>query len=67
MANHVLLDNSNHKDLKIISKRSASLGDNIPSLMTFPFEYRDIQTNFPIDTDLWTTSVDEFHVTFEHL
>ncbi|MGC6481200.1 MAG: SapC family protein [Porticoccaceae bacterium] len=48
MANHVLLDNSNHKDLKIISKRSASLGDNIPSLMTFPFEFRDIQTNFPI-------------------
>lgn len=48
MASHVLLDNINHKDLRIISKRSASLGDNIPSLVTFPFEYRDIQTNFPI-------------------
>ncbi|MDG2017972.1 MAG: SapC family protein [Porticoccaceae bacterium] len=48
MANHVLLDNINHKDLKIMTKRSASLGDNIPSLVTFPFEYRDIQTNFPI-------------------
>jgi hypothetical protein len=48
MASHVLLDNINHKDLRIISKRSASLGDDIPSLVTFPFEYRDIQTNFPI-------------------
>ena len=48
MANHVLLDNVIHKDLKIIGKRSESLGDNIPSLMTFPFEYRDVQTNFPI-------------------
>lgn len=48
MANHVLLDNINHKDLKIISKRSADLGDNIPSVVTFPFEFRDIQTNFPI-------------------
>ena len=48
MTNHVLLDNNNHKDLKVISKRSASLGDNIPSLMTFPFEFRNIQTNFPI-------------------
>lgn len=48
MANHVLLDNINHKDLKIITKRSADLGDSIPSLVTFPFEYRDIQTNFPI-------------------
>lgn len=48
MANHVLLDNITHKDLKIITKRSADLGDSIPSLVTFPFEYRDIQTNFPI-------------------
>jgi hypothetical protein len=48
MANHVLLDNINHRDLKIISKRSADLGDNIPSVVTFPFEFRDIQTNFPI-------------------
>jgi hypothetical protein len=48
VANHVLLDNVKHKDLRIISKRSTSLGDNITSLVTFPFEYRDIQTNFPI-------------------
>jgi hypothetical protein len=48
MVNHVLLDNINHKDLKVISIRSAELGDNVPSLVTFPFEYRDIQTNFPI-------------------
>jgi len=48
MANHVLLDNISHKNTKIITKRSISLGDSIPSLMTFPFEYRDIQTNFPI-------------------
>ena len=48
MANHVLLDNISHKNTKIITKRSIDLGDSIPSLVTFPFEYRDIQTNFPI-------------------
>lgn len=48
MANHVLLDNISHKDIRIITKRSIGLGDSIPSLVTFPFEYRDIQTNFPI-------------------
>ena len=62
MANHVLLDNINHKDLKIITQRSADYGDNIASVLTFPFEFRDIQTHFPIcfckdpDTGLFYTA-----------
>ena len=48
MARHVLLDNVNHKDLKIITERSAKYGDNIPSVLTFPFEFRDILTHYPI-------------------
>ena len=35
MANHVMLNNVEHKDLKVITKRSADYGDNIRSAMTF--------------------------------
>lgn len=48
MANHVLLDNNNHKDLRIITQRSSRYGDNIASVLTFPFEFREIQIHFPI-------------------
>jgi hypothetical protein len=48
VAKHVLLDNVNHKDLKIITERSAKYGDQIPSILTFPFEFRDILTHYPI-------------------
>ena len=48
MANDVLLDNVTHKDLRIITEPSARFGDNIPSVLTFPFEFRDIQTHYPI-------------------
>ncbi|WP_340677233.1 SapC family protein [Paraglaciecola sp.] len=48
MTKHVLLDNNTYKDLKIINQRSAQYGDNIPSVLTFPLEFRDIQTHYPI-------------------
>lgn len=48
MANHVMLNNVEHKDLKIITKRSADYGDNIRSAMTFSWEFRSVQAHYPI-------------------
>ncbi|GGY71640.1 SapC family protein [Cellvibrio zantedeschiae] len=48
MTNHVLLDNITHKDLKIITKKSAEFGDNQRGVITFPTEFRAIQNEYPI-------------------
>ncbi|VUD41914.1 hypothetical protein TDB9533_00586 [Thalassocella blandensis] len=48
MSNTVLLDNVTHKNLKIITRKSAAFGDNLPSVLTFPQEFRNIQTHYPI-------------------
>nr|WP_202899803.1 SapC family protein [Kordiimonas gwangyangensis] len=48
MSNHVLLNNIDHKDLRIITRRSAALGDNVMYSYTFPFEFRNIQAHYPI-------------------
>ncbi|WP_417451325.1 SapC family protein [Kordiimonas sp.] len=48
MSNHVLLNNVDHKDLKIITDRSAKLGDNVMYAFTFPFEFRNVQAHYPI-------------------
>ena len=48
MANHQILDNVTHKDVKIITERGADYGDNIASVLTFPAEFRNVQSSFPI-------------------
>lgn len=48
MANTVLLNSIDHKDLKVITERSESYGDNIWYALTFPTEYRSIQAHYPI-------------------
>ncbi len=48
MSKHVLLDNVSHKDMRIITDRAREYGDNIPSVLTFPFEFRDVLTHYPI-------------------
>jgi len=48
MANHALLNNVDHKDLKIITSRSADYGDNVMSAMTFADEFRSVQAHYPI-------------------
>ena len=48
MANHVLLDNVSHKDLRVITTRSARYGDNIASTGVFPMEFRRVQAEYPI-------------------
>ncbi len=48
MPNHVLLDNISHKDLRIITRRSAQYGDNEMCAGVFPLEYRQVQAEYPI-------------------
>lgn len=48
MANHALLNNVDHKNLKIITARSADYGDNVMYTMTFADEFRSIQAHYPI-------------------
>ena len=48
MSNYNILHNDVHKDLRVNTGRSAQLGDNIMYSMTFPMEFRDIQSCYPI-------------------
>jgi hypothetical protein len=48
MANHVLLNNVDHKDLRIITRRSTECGDNVRFGLTFSWEFRNVQACYPI-------------------
>jgi hypothetical protein len=48
MANFQLLNNIDHKDLKIITQRSAEFGDNVWYAVTFPAEFRNLQRHYPV-------------------
>jgi hypothetical protein len=48
MANTVLLDNINHRDLRVITRHSAGFGDSVNQVQTFPTEFGDIQREYPI-------------------
>jgi hypothetical protein len=48
MANFQLLNNVEHKDLKVLTERSAELGDNIWYAVTFPSEFRNLQRHYPV-------------------
>ena len=48
MTNHVLLNNVDHHDLKIIARYGAEFGDSVASILTFPTEYADVQKEYPI-------------------
>jgi len=48
MAHHVLLNNVDHKDLRIITTRSADFGDDIMFTPTFHREFRNLQAHYPI-------------------
>jgi len=48
MAKNALLNNIDHKDLRVITKRSAQFGDDVMSALTFPEEFRSIQAHYPI-------------------
>lgn len=48
MARTVLLNNVDHQALRVITRRSAALGDDIMSALTFPAEFRSLQAHYPI-------------------
>ncbi|GJJ05157.1 peptidase [Duganella rhizosphaerae] len=48
MSNTVLLNNVDHKDLRVITRRGAQFGERQMSVVTFPAEFRDVQACYPI-------------------
>jgi hypothetical protein len=48
MTNAVLLNNIDHKDLRVITTRSAAYGDDVKFALTFPAEFRNVQACYPI-------------------
>jgi len=48
VANTVLLNNIDHKDLRVDTARSAALGDAVMYALIFPAEFRDVQAHYPI-------------------
>jgi len=48
MTNHVLLNNIEHKDLKINTERTEEMGDKLWFAQTFPTEFRNVQAHYPI-------------------
>jgi hypothetical protein len=48
MTNTVLLDNVNHKDLRVRTGYAAEFGDNINMTLVFPTEFAFVQREYPI-------------------
>lgn len=48
MSNIQLLNNVDHKDLRVITRRSGDLGDSVWFALTFPHEFRNVQRHYPI-------------------
>ncbi len=48
MANHVLLNNVEHKDLKVITTHSDAYGENIMCVPVYPVECRHAQAHYPL-------------------
>lgn len=48
MSRHALLNNIDHRDLRIDTRRVPGLGDEVMSVPTFPGEFRDLQACYPI-------------------
>ena len=42
MTNHVLINNVEHNDVRVVTTRSAKYGDAIMSCITFPLEFRAV-------------------------
>lgn len=48
MPNFELLNNVDHKDLRVVTDNAARYGDNVHFVMTFPIEFRRVQACYPI-------------------
>jgi len=48
MTHPVLLNNVDHKDLRVATGRAAGYGDDVMYALTFPAEFRALQAHYPI-------------------
>ncbi|MBL8265631.1 SapC family protein [Steroidobacter sp.] len=48
MTQHALLNNLDHKALRVITTRGAEYGDNVMLALTFPAEFRNLQAHYPV-------------------
>ncbi len=48
MSQYEILDKDKHRDLRIKTEYGAELGDAVMYVMTYPMEFRDIQSCYPI-------------------
>ncbi|MGZ3304344.1 MAG: SapC family protein [Asticcacaulis sp.] len=48
MGQHVLLNNVDHHDLRLITRHGAAFGDAVNQTLVLPTEYQDIQRHYPI-------------------
>lgn len=48
MSQHVLLNNIEHRTLRVRAGHGAALGDAVMRALTFPAEFRDVQAHYPI-------------------
>lgn len=48
MPNFALVNKEQHQNIRVKTERGAELGDSMQLAMTFPSEFRSIQTNYPI-------------------
>ncbi|HET9353390.1 MAG TPA: SapC family protein [Sphingomicrobium sp.] len=48
MSAHTQLDPETHRDLRVNMEASAELGDGVMACLTFPYEFRRVQNEFPI-------------------
>jgi SapC len=48
MPKHAQLNNVDHRDLRVVVERGAAWGDAVMSALTFPAEFRDVQSRYPI-------------------
>jgi hypothetical protein len=48
MPRYELLNNIDHKDIKVITDKSPALGDNVMYALVYPFEFRGVQAEYPI-------------------
>lgn len=48
MQNHAVLNPVDHKDIKIVTQRSELYGDCVIATLAFPFEFRNVQSDYPI-------------------
>ena len=48
MTDFALLNSADHNDVKVVTDRGAKYGDDMMYVLTFPFEFRNVQGHYPI-------------------